>query len=157
MRVLGRFEIEGIAPHRLGSRKARPSPIRFGLAGSHAHGVFGALDIEWVHFAWNTWVGIAGLLLLARFRTNYWLWLTMVIAVWHGFEHAYILSVYLTTGQAGTPGFLARGGAIAGGLPLLRPDLHFLYNLIETAPLVAGFIYQCRQTLLRRPELSAAG
>src|SRR5207248_1116125 len=24
--------------------------------GADARGVFGALDIEWVHFAWNTWV-----------------------------------------------------------------------------------------------------
>jgi hypothetical protein len=27
-----------------------------GLTGGSARGVFGALDIEWVHFIFNTWV-----------------------------------------------------------------------------------------------------
>ena len=31
-------------------------------------------------------------------------------------------------------------GLIGGGLPLTRPDLHFLYNLVETAPLVVAFL-----------------
>ena len=117
-----------------------------GLKGLEARGVFGALDIEWVHFIWNTWVGVAVLLLLYRFRKNPWLWLTAVIAGWHEIEHIFIMSVYLTTVKAGTPGLLAKGGLIAGGLPLVRPDLHFLYNLIETTPLVIGFVYQLRRS-----------
>lgn len=111
-----------------------------------AHGVFGALDIEWVHFLWNAWVGVVGLLLLTHFRRNPWLWLVVLIAGWHAAEHTYILAVYLASGTAGTPGFLARGGALAGGLPLIRPDLHFGYNLIETAPLLLAFFRQCKHT-----------
>jgi hypothetical protein len=35
-----------------------------GLQGADARGIFGTLDIEWVHFLWNTWVIIAVLMLL---------------------------------------------------------------------------------------------
>ncbi len=117
-----------------------------GLKGLDARGAFGALDIEWVHFTWNTWVIIAVLLLLYRFRANPWLWLTAIIAGWHEIEHIFIMSVYLATATAGTPGFLSKGGLIGGGLPLVRPDLHFFYNLIETTPLVIAFVYQLKRT-----------
>ena len=117
-----------------------------GLQGAGARGIFGALDIEWVHFIWNTWVLIAVVLLLYRFRSNPWLWLTLAIAGWHELEHAYIMSVYLTTGTQGTPGLLSKGGALGGGFPLIRPDLHFLYNLAETVPLLIGFLYQLQRT-----------
>lgn len=113
-----------------------------GIAPRSAHGVFGALDVEWVHFPWNAGVAVAALLLVRVFHRNPWLWLVLAIAVWHGIEHSYILSVYLATGTAGTPGFLARGGILGGGSPLLRPDLHFLYNLVETLPLVMAFLHQ---------------
>lgn len=116
------------------------------LDSAHAHGIFGALDIEWVHFFWNTWILLAVVVLLSRFRNNPWLWATLVIAGWHEVEHAFILSAYLSAGVAGTPGLLAAGGRISGGLPIARPDLHFLYNLIETAPLVAGFILELNRS-----------
>src|SRR5919206_2029096 len=38
-----------------------------GLTGPNARGVFGFLDIELVHFVWNTWVMLAVALLLWRF------------------------------------------------------------------------------------------
>jgi hypothetical protein len=38
-----------------------------GLQGPQARGIFGALDIEWVHFLWNSWVLIAVVLLVWRF------------------------------------------------------------------------------------------
>jgi hypothetical protein len=114
----------------------------FHLTGVHARGVFGALDTEWVHFLWNTWVLVAVVLLLRSFRANAWLWLTAALAGWHEFEHLVVFSAYLLTGQAGTPGLLGHGGLLAGGLPVSRPDLHFFYNLIETIPLVAGFVWQ---------------
>lgn len=69
-----------------------------------------------------------------------------MLAAWHEIEHTVIMFVYLQTGLAGTPGLLARGGLIGGGLPVTRPDLHFLYNLIETAPLVIAFGYQLRRS-----------
>ncbi len=117
-----------------------------GLSGPAARGVFGALDIEVVHFIWNVWVVVAVALLLLPFRANAALWITLLIGLWHAVEHVFIMSVYLSTGVAGTPGLLSKGGAIAGGLPLLRPDLHLLYNLVETAPLIVAFIVQYRHT-----------
>jgi hypothetical protein len=117
-----------------------------GLTGPNARGIISTLDVEWVHFTWNTWVLVAVLLLVTHFRSNRWLWLLLVLSGWHEIEHAYILSVYITTGVAGTPGLLSLGGALAGGLPLTRPDLHFLYNLLETIPLIAAFLLQARAT-----------
>lgn len=116
----------------------------FHLTGVNARGIFGTLDIEWVHFIWNTWVMIAVLLLLPRFRKNPWLWATLALAGWHEIEHLVVFYIYLTTGKSGTPGLLAHGGLIGSGLPIQRPDLHFLYNLIETVPLVVGFLWQLR-------------
>lgn len=113
--------------------------------GPDARGIIGVLDVEWVHFIWNTWVALAVLALLVPYVRNRWLWATLLLAGWHGIEHVYIMSVYLSTGVAGTPGLLSKGGAIHGGLPLTRPDLHFLYNLIETVPLVVGFVIQLAQ------------
>lgn len=116
-----------------------------GLTGVNAQGIFGTLNIEWVHFIWNTWVIIAVLALLRCFTGNPWLWGTAVVAGWHEIEHVFILSVYLATGKSGTPGLLSKGGLIGGGLPLTRPDLHFLYNLIETVPLTVAFVYQLKR------------
>ncbi len=114
--------------------------------GPAAKGIFGALDIEWVHFGWNTWVLIAVVLLLIPFRRNPWLLATLVLAGWHEIEHVYIITHYIQTGVAGNPGLLAKGGAIGGGLPIVRPDLHMIYNLIETIPLVAAFLYQLKRS-----------
>lgn len=116
-----------------------------GLGGEHAHGVFGALDIEWVHFAWNSWILVAVVLLLVRFRTNAWLWVTLPLAAWHLGEHVVLIAAYVATGTAGTPGLLATGGLLAGGLPVARPELHFAYNLAETIPLVIGLAWQWRR------------
>jgi hypothetical protein len=117
----------------------------FGFQGAAARGIFGTLDIEWVHFIWNTWVLLVVLVLLVRFRTNRWLWLTLLLSGWHEVEHVAIFRVYLTTGVSGTPGLLSQGGAIAGGLPVSRPDLHVFYNLVETIPLVTGFLAQVQR------------
>ena len=63
------------------------------LQGKDARGVFGQLDIEWVHFLWNTWIILAVALLLTRFPRNPWLWVTLGMAAWHESEHAYIMWV----------------------------------------------------------------
>lgn len=120
------------------------------LTGSDARGIFGALDVEWVHFVWNTWVLLAVLVLLVPFGLNRWLRLTLLLSGWHALEHAYIFSVYLSTGLSGTPGLLSQGGALAGGLPIARPDLHFVYNLIETVPLIIAFLLQAGNTAKAR-------
>lgn len=118
-----------------------------GFQGMEAHGIFGMLDLEVVHFTFDgALVPICTIALLFLFRKNPWLWVLLVIVTWHGIEHFYIMSVFLRTGIQGTPGLLSHGGAIAGGLPLIRPDLHFLYNLVEESLIVVGYIYQIKQT-----------
>jgi hypothetical protein len=116
-----------------------------GLRGAQARGVFGALDIEWVHFFWNTWILGAVAALAWHYRHNRWLQAALIFAAWHEIEHVSLLATYLTTGLAGTPGLLAQGGTLAGGLPLARPDLHFLYNLVETLPLFGALVTEARR------------
>jgi hypothetical protein len=120
-----------------------------GLSGEHAHGVFGALDIEWVHFAWNSWIMVAVAILLVRFHRNPWLWATALLAAWHLLEHAVLIVIYLATGVQGTPGLLARGGLVVGGLDIARPELHLVYNLAETLPLLIGLGWELRRRTWR--------
>jgi hypothetical protein len=110
-----------------------------GLSGPAARGVVGQLDIEWVHFIWNAWVLLALAILVPRFRGNWWLIGVTLFAGWHLIEHAMMIATYVRTGVVGSPGFLSAGGLIGGGLPLARPDLHFLYNLAETIPLLIAW------------------
>ncbi len=118
-----------------------------GLSGMQAHGIIGMLDLEWVHFIFDAgWVPICVYTLFFIFRkSNPWLWVLLPIVTWHALEHIVIMRVYLTTGVVGSPGLLARGGAIAGGLPLTRPDLHFLYNLAEETLILIAYTYQVKQ------------
>src|SRR5216683_3111813 len=118
-----------------------------GLSGTQAHGIIGMLDLEWVHFVFDAgWVPMCVFTLFFIFRkSNPWLWFLAVIVTWHALEHFAIMSVYLRTGQVGTPGLLAQGGAIAGGLPLTRPDLHFLYNLAEETLILIAYAHQVKQ------------
>jgi ABC-type branched-subunit amino acid transport system permease subunit len=116
-----------------------------GLPCHLARGVVSQLDIEWVHFLWNAWVLIGVMLLLPAFRRNGWLWATAVVAAWHTVEHVAIMAQFLTTGTEGGPGLLSRGGLIMGGVDLKRMDLHFVYNLLGTAPLLVAFAIQLRE------------
>ena len=114
------------------------------LSGTSAQGIVGQLNIEWVHFIWNAWVFLAVVMLLPRFPRNWWLIGVALLAGWHLFEHSVIMATYLRTGVVGSPGLLSAGGLI-GGLPLARPDLHFLYNLAETIPLLVGWRVEFRR------------
>lgn len=110
-----------------------------GLTGAEARGIIGQLDIEWVHFLWNLGIAAALAGLLVRLGPNPWLVLATVFASWHLVEHDVIMRSFLATGIAGSPGLLASGGLIAGGLPLSRPDLHFVYNLVETIAIAIAY------------------
>ena len=110
-----------------------------GMAPPDANGVFTALDAEWVHFLWNTWVLAATVPLVLRYRDNSWLRLAAVAAVWHELEHAYLIVGHVMNGTVGDPGLLAGGGALGGGVPVTRIDLHVAYNVIETLPIVVAF------------------
>lgn len=121
-----------------------------GLSGSQAHGLIGMLDLEWVHFVFDgIIIPICTVALLIAFRRNVYLWILLPLAFWHAAEHVVIISYYIRTGIAGSPGLLAQGGLINGGLPITRPDLHFLYNLAEETLIVLGFFYQWKQMAKR--------
>lgn len=120
-----------------------------GLSGANARGIIGALDIEWVHFIWNTWIIVGVIALLIAFPGNRWLWVAAILSCWHEIEHLVIMLTFLRTGLAGSPGLLSQGGMIAGGLPLARPDLHFLYNLVEVIPLIGAYLAEDRLVAFR--------
>ena len=115
------------------------------LAGANAQGIVGQLNIEWVHFIWNAIVLVTLLVLLPHFRTNPWLIAVTPLAAWHFVEHSVMIATYIKTGVPGTPGLLSSGGLLFGGLPIARPDLHFLYNLVETVPLLAAWLVELRR------------
>ena len=117
-----------------------------GVAAADARGIVGQLDVEWVHFIWNLGVFLALVALVAMLGPNRILVLVTLFAGWHLLEHDVIMQAFLARGLAGAPGLLAHGGIIGGGLPISRPDLHFVYNLIETAGIFAAWSYQLRRT-----------
>jgi hypothetical protein len=107
---------------------------------SRSHGVFGALDFEAVHFAWDSAVWLGAGLLVYRFRFNRWLWLSFAFASIHEVEHLYLFSIarldqsfYLRGGFAGIMG---QGGLV--GSPLGRPYVHFLYNYLVVSSMLLG-------------------
>jgi len=115
------------------------------LSGANAQGIVGQLNIEWVHFIWNALVLISLVALLPHFRTNPWLIALTPLAAWHFVEHSVMIATYLQTGVSGSPGLLSSGGLLFGGLPVARPDLHFLYNLVETVPLLIAWLVELRK------------
>src|SRR2546427_7599575 len=68
--------------HSLGEPARRRMAIPRGV-GANAQGIIGQLNIEWVHFIWNSWVLVALLVLVPRFRRNWWLIGVTVFAGWH--------------------------------------------------------------------------
>jgi hypothetical protein len=115
------------------------------LSGANAQWIVGQLNIEWVPFIWNALVLITLVALLPHFRTNPWLLAVTPLAAWHFVEHSVMIATYLRTGVSGTPGLLSSGGLLFGGLPIARPDLHFLYNLVETVPLLGAWFVELRR------------
>jgi Cyclic nucleotide-binding domain len=106
---------------------------------SVAHGVFGALDRELVHFVWDSlvWVGV-GVLLFKLGPHNKWLWIAFIASSFHEVEHIFLFyldrfhTAFYEAG--GTTGILAKGGLI--GTPFDRPYLHYVYNFFVVIPLL---------------------
>ncbi|HEY7125960.1 MAG TPA: cyclic nucleotide-binding domain-containing protein [Ktedonobacterales bacterium] len=115
-----------------------------GVPRADAHGIFGNLDAEFVHFFFDTSLEIGVIILLFRFRKNIALWITFAIGLWHTSEHWYITYYYVFNKPYYTAhaknGLLAQGGLLWPTSPLPRIELHFLYNLLFTIPLIWGFI-----------------
>ncbi len=119
-------------------------------------GILGRLDLEYVHFSFDTTLLIiTSILLFGKFRRNIPLWIAWVVAVWHTIEHWYI-TYYFQFDHANylpppAPGLHAREGLLgADGLlwpssPFQRIELHFLYNLLYTVPLIWAFVLIIRQ------------
>ncbi|MBI3966287.1 MAG: cyclic nucleotide-binding domain-containing protein, partial [Chloroflexi bacterium] len=107
-----------------------------------------ALDVELVHFAWDTavWLGTMWLLIVFG-RRNSWLWISFVFASLHEVEHLYLYAltfidpIYYSHG--GLTGIAGRGGVV--GTPLVRPYLHFGYNFMVILPLCIAFFAQVRR------------
>ncbi len=127
-----------------------------GLKGPQASGIIGQLNTEWVHLIWNSWVLVFCFVLFYWFRKNPWLYVLFVFGVWHEIEHLYIISKYLQTGLAGNPGLIAKGGLIGGGLPITRPDLHFLYAVFEETVIVVAFVLEIRRAQRKAAPVPAA-
>jgi hypothetical protein len=128
-----------------------------GWPGPKANGIIGFLNVEWVHLIWNSFVLALVFLLLFAFRRNAWLWILFFFAIYHEAEHIYMVAIYVKTGIAGNPGLLARGGLIAGGLPISRPDLHALYAVFEEVMLLMIYVMErkkFKQTQAQKAELS---
>ncbi|MGI8760749.1 MAG: cyclic nucleotide-binding domain-containing protein [Jatrophihabitantaceae bacterium] len=113
---------------------------------SKAQAIFGEFNVEWVHFTGDTALSIGTLLLLTRYRTNPWLYVATLFQVLHQSEHSFLIFNYLAYHVSpGAPGLLARGGAIGGGLPFNRPDLHLVYNTLYTIPFAIAFVWQLKR------------
>jgi len=122
---------------------------------SRAHGVFGQLDFETVHFVWDSivWIGLGALLL--RFGgTNAWLWLSFAASSLHEVEHIYLFVIYRFDpgfyGAGGLAGIMGSGGLV--GSMLARPYLHFTYNVLVIVPLVIAFWDQTVRVYRQTPR-----
>ncbi len=125
-----------------------------GVPRAEAHGIFGNLDVEYVHFFFDTSLEIGVILLLFKFPKNIPLWAAGVVGFWHTTEHWYITyyytfdrANYLPTGPGrhAINGLLGHNGLLWPNSPFQRAELHFLYNLLFTIPLIWGFILMMRE------------
>lgn len=134
------------------------------LPARQSNGLLSAANAEWVHFVWNWLVLIVVIALIRGGMTNPWTFLLLGVASAHAFEHSYTfirhllvlgelnqLGVTTVTAQGlagiiGLDGWLARSeltkGTFLGTLPglttAMRLDVHFWWNVIEMALLIAA-------------------
>lgn len=110
--------------------------------------IFSKLNLEGVHFAGDSMLTIGTLILLAKFPRNPWLWVAIPFQIAHQAEHTYLMFNYVFEGtKGGGPGLLGSpGGLIGGGIGLVRPDLHWIYNTSYTIPFIISLVYQLKRT-----------
>jgi CRP-like cAMP-binding protein len=132
-----------------------------------AHGVFGELDREVVHFIWDGLILIATIVLRIHFwkSKNIWLTLALVAAAIHQVEHIYLfgnyelnsyfyyhggvfLGIHVPNGLGAQDGILGYNGLLGSAIPAInvilpsRINLHFLYNTLVFIPMVLAFLKQ---------------
>jgi len=129
-----------------------------------AHGVFGELDRETVHFIWDGLILVACIVVKVHFRKskNIWLTLAVVAAAIHQAEHiflfgtflfdnnfynngGYFLGIHITSGYGAQNGVMGHDGLVGTLIPFLNPilpariPLHFVYNTFVLIPMLLGF------------------
>lgn len=116
-----------------------------------SHGLIGSLDLELVHFVYDS-LFLIGLSALGSFygdvlRSRGWKPYAVFIGAWviqtyHMIEHVVRFAQHMETGLEGTPGILGRYINIV--------PLHFGINLVVTAGIIAPFfMLGMHRTLLR--------
>jgi hypothetical protein len=120
----------------------------FDVNPHEAQAIFSRLNIEGVHFVGDSLLTLGTLLLIYKFPRNPWLWVALPFQVLHEAEHVYLVFNYVFEGaKVGGPGLLASpGGAIGGGIGLIRADLHWIYNTLYTIPFVIALVWQLKRT-----------
>ena len=122
-------------------------------------GLLGAwLGFEWVHFAFNTTVGLVLLLIFFGYRMDTEEWRSVSPVGWwamigalviedglHVPEHVVRLFQYLRYGWDPAPGILGRTAAHGTG-PFPLVPLHAAYNLVVTVLMAVAYV-----TLVARP------
>jgi hypothetical protein len=134
------------------------------LPARQSNGLLSAANAEWVHFTWN-WLVLTFVVFLIRGgMKNPWMFLLLGVASAHAFEHTYTFTRHLivlselrdlqvlnVTAQ-GLPGIIGRDGWLArsavtqgsflsvipGVTTAMRLDVHFWWNMIEMAFLLAA-------------------
>jgi len=127
-----------------------------------AHGVFGELDRELVHFVWDGLILVATIVVRIYFRKskNIWLTLAIVAAAVHQVEHIYLYGNYVfnnfyyvhgnmpflgITVKNVPEGLLGYNGVLGSAFPAInsllpgRINLHFIYNTLVLIPMVLAF------------------
>ncbi len=137
---------------------------------SLAHGIFGELNREEVHFVWDGIILVACIVLRIHFRKtkNIWLTLALIAAAVHQVEHIYLygnyalnsnfynnggyfLGIHIINGLAAQNGILGYNGILGTLFPFINPilpsriNLHFIYNTLVFIPMVLAFRQQVRQ------------
>jgi len=138
-----------------------------------AHGIFGELDREVVHFIWDGLILVATIVVRVHFRRskNIWLTLAVIAAAVHQVEHIYLfgnyvfnnyfynhggqfLGVTIVNGLAAQNGIMGYNGLLGSATGLNGPinsilpsriNLHFIYNTLVFIPMVLGFSIQVRR------------
>jgi CRP-like cAMP-binding protein len=141
----------------------------YGVCGL-AHGVFGELNREVVHFIWDGLILIACIVLRVHFwkAKNIWLTLAVIAAAVHQVEHCYLFGIYqfdnafynqggyflgihITSGYGAQNGIMGHDGIVGTLIPFLNPllpariPLHFIYNMLVFIPMVLAFRLQVRR------------
>src|SRR6266581_125650 len=129
-----------------------------------AHGIFGELNREHVHFSWDGLVFISCIIVRIHFRKskNIWLTLAVVAAGIHQVEHIYLEYIYvfqpnfyanggvifglhIINGTAAQAGIMGHNGLVGTAIPPLnvllpgRINLHFIYNSLVIIPMILAF------------------